>query len=229
MECLSWKNINSTSNDSETNNDLSQTSLQTNTYSSNIFRPSTEIRNRKQVSFRSYLEKDLMNSINSFEICKSDQFNQYEEENTQNSESYSHETEFMNEINNMKTNIRASKGLPPPPPTMKSSRENVQVPLSTHLRDTAQTSMYPTFLDKSHCKDSSSPDNFGEYNTNAFNFKLEIEETSEVIDSNTVQDRSNIISVKGLPPPPPKPPRIFLSSKEQSNITLDNIVATNYE
>ena len=43
-------------------------------------------------------------------------------------------------------------------------------------------------------------------------------------------DKSNIISLKGLPPPPPKPPRIFLDGKSNSNVvTLENVVATNYK
>ena len=233
---LSWKNTNPSSENSETNDDLSQSSPQTNVFSSNIFRPSAEGRNKTHVSFRSYIEKDSGNPISSFETCESDNLNSYGEENSDNSQISSHGTEYNREMNNSKTNIISLKGLPPPPPLENLSKQNENVPFSIHLRQSAQTSMYPSSLDNLIGETSSSQDLLDENISNSRKARNSNEPTegSELAQDFTNEDengseKQNIISLKGLPPPPPKPPRIFVSCNGHSNITLESIVTSNYE
>ena len=233
---LSWKNMNSPSDNSETNDELSQFSPQTNVFSSNIFRTSTEGRNKAHVSFKSYIEKDSENPISSFETCESDTLNSYEEENSDNSQISNHGTEFNREMNNSETNIISLKGLPPPPPLINSSKQKDNVPFSIHLRQSAHTSMYPSSLDNVIGESSSSHELLDENKSNSHKAHKSNEPVEEIElardcinESGNCSEKQNIISLKGLPPPPPKPPRIFLSCNGHSNITLESIVTTNYE
>ena len=233
---LSWKNMNSPSDSSETNDELSQSSPQTNVFSSNIFRPSTEGRNKTHVSFKSYIEKDSENPVSSFETCELDNLIPYEEENSDNSPISNHGIEYNREINNSETNIISLKGLPPPPPLINSSKQKDNVPFSIHLRQSAQTSMYPSSLDNLIGETSSSHELLDEnksISSKAHTNNGPVVDNELALDCTNEPDSSseklNIINLKGLPPPPPKPPRIFLGCNGHSNITLENIVNSNYE
>ena len=242
IEGFSWKTINTSSSDNSiTNEELSQSCPKA--PSTSIFRPYTEVRNRNHVSFKSYIEKDIDNRTNSFENCESDKSNSNEEENSLSSELVCHQelplTPATN-INSTETNIIQLKGLPPPLPSLNSSKKDVKVPLSVHLRENAQSSIYPSSLDKCQNGYSYSHEDLDQSRTNQLENEREYDDTIEYSDENhltehfvkckEVSEKSNIISLKGLPPPPPKPPRIFLDGKSNSNVvTLENVVATNYE
>ena len=96
--------------------------------------------------------------------------------------------------------------------------------------------MYPSPLDNLIDESSSSQELFDENKSNsrkAHKSNEPVEENELALDctneSDNGSEKQNIINLKGLPPPPPKPPRIFLSCDGHSNITLENIVNSNYE
>ena len=139
-------------------------------------------------------------------------------------------------MNNSETNIISLKGLPPPPPLINSLKQKDNVPFSIHLRQSAHNSMYPSSLDNLIGETSNSHELFDEnksISSKAHTNNGPVVDNELALDCTNEPDSSleklNIIDLKGLPPPPPKPPRIFLGCNGHSNITLENIVNSNYE